>query len=281
LSNAYTEGDLRTEATLLLAQTLQAQGESEAAQDLIHTLIAQTQQPYALRAIHHAQTRLALAAGDLATASRWRPLSPDQPLPLLQREAETLLAAQLQLAQGKPTAARTLLHERLSAAQADGRGHNTLEMLLLTALAAHAANEMIAAKQALCEAVKMAQPHGYQRLFLSAGEAIAEMLRCLLREIKEETLVGYVRTLLLTFAEAKSAESELPPIDSALLVEPLSGQERRVLRLLAADLSYPQIAKELVVSLNTVKTHVKNIYSKLDVHSHEEASDLARQLHLV
>lgn len=73
----------------------------------------------------------------------------------------------------------------------------------------------------------------------------------------------------------------MPPVDAALLIEPLSSQERRVLRLLAADLSYPEIANELVVSLNTIKTHVKNIYGKLDVHSREEAAQLARQLHLV
>jgi LuxR family maltose regulon positive regulatory protein len=90
-----------------------------------------------------------------------------------------------------------------------------------------------------------------------------------------------MRALLLAFAESKSLETEQPPVDAALLIEPLSGQERRVLRLLTGDLSYPQIADELVVSLNTVKTHVKNIYSKLDVHSRQEASDLARQLHLV
>jgi LuxR family maltose regulon positive regulatory protein len=85
----------------------------------------------------------------------------------------------------------------------------------------------------------------------------------------------------MAFAEAKSVDEELPPLDAALLVEPLSVQERRVLRLLAADLSNPEIADELVVSLNTVKTHVKNIYSKLDVHNREEARDLARQLKLI
>ena len=65
------------------------------------------------------------------------------------------------------------------------------------------------------------------------------------------------------------------------LVEPLSPQEQRVLRLLAAGLSNPEIAQELVVSINTIKTHVKSIYRKLNVTSREEARDAARHLNLL
>lgn len=65
------------------------------------------------------------------------------------------------------------------------------------------------------------------------------------------------------------------------LIEPLSPQEERVLRLLAAGLSNPEIAEELIVSRNTVKTQVQSIFRKLDVHSREEAGDVARQFHLL
>ena len=68
---------------------------------------------------------------------------------------------------------------------------------------------------------------------------------------------------------------------SALLIEPLSAQEQRVLRLLAAGRSNPEIAQELVVSVNTVKTQAQSIYRKLNVKSRVEAGEAARRLKLL
>ena len=65
------------------------------------------------------------------------------------------------------------------------------------------------------------------------------------------------------------------------MIEPLSPQEERVLRLLAAGLSNVEMARELIVSINTIKTQVKSIYRKLDVHSRAEARDAARRLKLL
>jgi LuxR family maltose regulon positive regulatory protein len=64
-------------------------------------------------------------------------------------------------------------------------------------------------------------------------------------------------------------------------IEPLSEQEQRILRLLGAGLTNPEIAQELVVSLNTVKTHVKSIYRKLNVSGRREARQVARLLNLL
>jgi LuxR family maltose regulon positive regulatory protein len=65
------------------------------------------------------------------------------------------------------------------------------------------------------------------------------------------------------------------------LLEPLTPREHQVLRLMAAGLSNPEIAETLIVSLNTIKTQVKSIYRKLDVHTRDDACDLARRLKLL
>ncbi len=93
---------------------------------------------------------------------------------------------------------------------------------------------------------------------------------------------NYARALLASFSQRPGSEN-LHPSSLSLhpLIEPLSPQEQRVLRLLAAGLSNPEIARELVVSTNTVKTQVKSIYRKLDVSNREQAAEMARELKLL
>jgi LuxR family maltose regulon positive regulatory protein len=109
------------------------------------------------------------------------------------------------------------------------------------------------------------------------------MLRAILPTVNEELLVDYVRALLVAFVQEQSDRVKLSrsepaastSAESALLVAPLSPQERRVLHLLAAGLSNPEIANELVVSVNTIKSQVRSIYRKLNVNSRQEARDAA------
>ena len=87
---------------------------------------------------------------------------------------------------------------------------------------------------------------------------------------------AYVRRLQTVFAPAKQATPSRRG-----LIEPLSERELQVLRLLATELSGPEIARELVVSLNTMRTHTKNIYGKLGVNSRRAAVRRARELELL
>jgi DNA-binding NarL/FixJ family response regulator len=116
--------------------------------------------------------------------------------------------------------------------------------------------------QALCEAV---ENHYFQ-------------LRSLLPQLHDQPLLAYIRTLLSAFPvqERRGTQTLASP-----LVEPLSPQEMRVLRLLVQHRSNADIANELVVSVNTVRTQVQSIYRKLGVHTRSAASEVARELHLI
>jgi LuxR family maltose regulon positive regulatory protein len=83
---------------------------------------------------------------------------------------------------------------------------------------------------------------------------------------------AFVKKLLSTFKAAK------PPKKALDLVEPLSERELEVLHLLAAGLSNREIAQKLFISLNTVRTHTKNINTKLNVHSRTQAAARAKKL---
>ncbi len=87
----------------------------------------------------------------------------------------------------------------------------------------------------------------------------------------------YVRRLLAAVGDTQPPSST----SAERLIEPLSGRELDVLRLLGTELGGPAIARELVVSLNTVRTHTKNIYAKLGVNNRRAAVRRARELDLL
>jgi LuxR family maltose regulon positive regulatory protein len=105
---------------------------------------------------------------------------------------------------------------------------------------------------------------------------------------ESQKMIGYVDTLLAAFSQpaalsqsaARNQQSALSNQQSAL-VEPLSERELEVLKLLGTELSGPEIARELTVSLNTVRTHTKNIYGKLGVRNRRAAVRRAEELDLL
>src|SRR5260370_9032313 len=96
---------------------------------------------------------------------------------------------------------------------------------------------------------------------------MATLLRAVLLDIRGEALVTYAQNLLRAFPQVRAGRGASSLAASALLIEPLSAQEQRVLRLLAAGRSNPEIAQPLVVSVNTVKTHAQTIYRTLNVNT--------------
>jgi LuxR family maltose regulon positive regulatory protein len=145
--------------------------------------------------------------------------------------------------------------------------------LILQALAHHAGRNAPAALAALHRAVTLAQPEGYLRLFADEGTPMAALLKALSKLPDAPT---HVRRLLAATATTGTHASTLSE-----LVDPLSERELDVLRLLGGDLDGPDIARELSVSLNTLRTHTKNIYAKLGVTSRRAAVRHARNLNLI
>ncbi len=163
------------------------------------------------------------------------------------------------------------LRERLVAAtEAGGRGGTLIELLVLQAVAFQAAGRAQVALDSLARAVALAESEGYVRVFADEGEPVARMLGALVRRGRS---IPYLRRLQSAAAGATRA-----PTGPQALVDPLSERELAVLRLLEGDMSGPEISRHLMVSLNTLRTHTKNIYAKLGVTSRREAIRRATEL---
>ncbi len=282
----YTEQSILVPGSLVLARVLHARGETIQAQQLLQELVALTQEyrwPYLHREVLANQARLSLASADLAAAQRWSSTIEQlgEDFRLVQQEQEALILARLLIAQGDVEAALALLDPWLAYARVQRRGRSALEILILTSLAHSSHKDQPQARHSLGEALTLARPEGYRRLFLDEGERLATVLRAVLLDMREEAPAAYVRSLLLDFAALQTKQDDSPPPSPALLFEPISPQERRVLRLLTAGRSNPEIAQELVVSVNTVKTQVQSIFRKLNVKNRWEAREAARRLKLL
>ena len=162
----------------------------------------------------------------------------------------------------------------LAASEAGERTGSTIEILVVLALAHQARGDRSAAQAALQRALVLAEPQGYVRIFAEELPA----LKPLLRAAPGKGPAGeHARWVL-----AAGTPTPTPtPARRQGLVDALSARELDVLRLLRSDLSGPEIARELVVSLNTVRTHTKNIYAKLGVTSRRAAVRRAGELGLL
>ena len=163
-------------------------------------------------------------------------------------------------------------------AQETGRRRSAFEAQALLALVYAAHGQQEQARHILLTLLEHTCTEGYLRLFLDEGEAMAMLLRPLVLHLREQPLLASLQGILRAFS---GSGGTLAPSPATLLPEPLSSQELHVLRLLVPGRSNAEIARELVVSVNTVRTHMQNIYRKLDAHNRAAAVEVARQLHLL
>ncbi|MGY2701529.1 LuxR C-terminal-related transcriptional regulator [Nocardioides sp. HB32] len=252
--------------------------------------------------VHASRARVLAASGDLAGARAWARdlgVAVDDELSYF-REYEHITLARVLLAEhaatGSPVpldAAIALLGRLVAAAADGGRVGSVIELEVLRAIAYDGTGERGAALEALRHAVNLAEADGWVRVFVDAASALTPLLRELSTAQAEP---GYVQVLLnavmagsAASAMARGAGSQAAPSPEPAapvepgvgLVDPLSDRELDVLRLLGSDLDGPAIARQLVVSLNTVRTHTKHIYTKLGVNNRRAAISRAHQLGLL
>ena len=274
-------------ASLLLVHVHAARGQTIAARQRLDTLLAGIQPhrvPLLYREAQAVQVWLHILSGDLTAAQHWAERnahSVHEELPADLYEREERLSARLLIKQERVEEALEKLAKLHSVARSAERAHSVLETQVLMALACAAGKRGTEAKRLLQEVLSQASLEGYQRLFLDEGEPMAALLRLLLSGVRELPLLAYLQALLRSFAKAQPGQQNMVSEDSSPLLEPLSPQERRVLRFLVAGRSNREIAQELVVSVNTIRTQVQSIYRKLMVKNRVEASEVARLLRLL
>ena len=177
-----------------------------------------------------------------------------------------------------------LLERLLKAAEEGGRTGSLIEILVLQALTLHAQGEVPAALAPLQRALTLAEPEGYVRTFVDEG---TPMLALLEEAEKAGIAPGYIHRLLAAFGEGDAetagatGEAGGRTPDRQDLVEPLSVRELEVLRLLRTELTGPEIAHELTVSLHTIRTHTNNIYNKVGVNNRRAAVRRAEEVGLL
>ena len=266
------------------AALLEARGDLDGALGMLEKAEASHQPGFFpdVRPIPALTARVHIARGDLAEAAEWArrtATSLDDP-PTYLRECNQLTLARLVLVQrrcgadGSLEEVLDLLTGVLAAARAAGRAGSVIQAQVVRAIAHAAGGDAASAERDLCDALTAGYPVGYRRLFLDEGTELHDLLREVARR-QAGDVAAWARQLLSDAVPASGSATQRP---AATAAEGLSDREVEVLRLLATDLTGPEIARRLFVSINTLRTHTKHIFTKLGVNSRGAAVSRAAEL---
>lgn len=276
----WGEPELLSAAHMRLASILDTVGDTNGAQEAIQKglRVARDLSPWYTARIALQEALLRLRGGDLGPAVRWMTNRTDQPRTdssIFEIWSILFIRFWITLGQNRHDDGLAIANRLVDEAATVGAGRYLVGSTALQALALSARGDDQAALAAIQRALTLAEPENYVRTFVDEGEPMGHLLR---QAVAQGIAVTYARSLL----EALEKEMDRPGgAVSASMVEPLSRRELEILRLLTTHLASTDIARELTVSPNTVRTHIKNIYSKLNVHSRSEAVQKARELDLM
>ena len=265
---------------LVLARVLLSKGDPAGAEDAVTRLAGLVRETdlavWLVEAVPILRAGLSLLRGNAEAAERQlRDSAPVNGAKTgYQQEGRNIMLARVLVARGKMDEARVLLEILRRETEAGGRLGRTIEILIMQALAFQG-EDAEKGLAVLERALLLAEPEGYHRVFLeAAGPDTAGLLR---RLTARGRATSYIGKLLPVFGRPSQTlrHEALVPDDS------LSGRELEVLRLLAAGLSKPEIARELIVAESTVRSHVKSIFGKLNAHRRREAVQRAREMGLI
>jgi LuxR family transcriptional regulator, maltose regulon positive regulatory protein len=296
-TEAVTMGRQVVESLLLalgldaLAWIHQAMGDAEAALKIVDEAYGMLPAT-AARPMYPGEAwraRLLLALGRAGEAARWteeRGLTADDAVSY-QLERDYLVLARVLLAGQEPVEALRLLERLHALAASQGRTESLIEIRALRSLALQSAGDHQGALTALAEALSLARPEGYVRVFADEGPPMAALLRSLVRARQRGRAAAvppaardHLNRVVGAF-RAPAGHPEQPAAGAAGLLEPLTRRELEVLGLVAAGRPNREIAEELVVTLETVKKHLSHIFDKLGAANRSDAVARARELRLI
>jgi ATP/maltotriose-dependent transcriptional regulator MalT len=275
-----------------LAWIRHARGEADAALDAMNEACRMHPSPAVNSLWNPApleRARLLLAQGQTAEAERWteeRGLTAEDEVSYV-REPDLLVLARVLLVRHDP--ARTLrLLERLDAqAASQGRLESLIEIRALRSLATHATGDHRGALTRLAEALELARPEGYLRVFADEGPPMAALLRSLIgaRQPGRAATVSraardHVNRVVQAFRPPLGRQEGVAAAATGL-IEPLTRRELEVLGFIAAGRPNQEIAQQLVVTIATVKKHTSHIFDKLGATNRTQAVARARELRLI
>jgi LuxR family maltose regulon positive regulatory protein len=270
--------------SIRLADVYRSLGDLEHGHEAIQTArrLAGDYLPETRRDIDAHEARMWLAEGDLAAASSWASGFAPSATRSFQNMFPNMVLARIFVAQNKLEEALGLIRRLLVINEEAGAGRYVIELLLLQALARQLRGDSQQALASIERALTLAEPEGYIRSFVEPGPMIAELLRGCIAQGKH---VVYLGKLLDAFEAEERVKASLHAVGWELrdagYLDPLSQRELEVLRLMTTSLTQREIADQLFISVNTLRSHVKSIYSKLDVHNRMESVRRAQDLGLL